>query len=105
VAGDLKYATNLGAQMVGSMGMGGTLLSYEAVQAGASNLTAKVLSSDEGREAVAHLLDTARDEVTSLLEANRSVVEALRDALLERDELVGDEIGDVIRGSVEQQPA
>jgi ATP-dependent Zn protease len=105
VAGDLKYATNLGAQMVGSMGMGGTLLSYEAVQAGGANLTAKVLSSDEGRDTVAHLLDTARDEVTSLLEANRSVVEALRDALLERDELVGDEIGEVIRGAVEQQPA
>ena len=72
---------------------------------GASNLTAKVLSSDEGREAVARLLAGARDEVTTLLEANRHVVEALRDALLERDELVGDEIGEVIRGSVEQQPA
>jgi hypothetical protein len=30
------------------------------------------------------------------------VVEALRDALLDRDELVGDEIGDVIRGAVAQ---
>ena len=105
VAGDLKYATNLAAQMVGSMGMGGTLVSYDAVQAGGSNLTAKVLSSDEGREAVAGLLDSARDEVTALLAANRGVIEALRDALLERDELVGDEIGEVIRGAVEHQPA
>jgi ATP-dependent Zn protease len=105
VAGDLKYATNLAAQMVGSMGMGDTLLSYEAVQAGGANLTAKVLASDEGREAAAGLLERARHEVTTLLEANRGVVEALRDALLERDELVGDEIGEVIRGAVEQQPA
>jgi ATP-dependent Zn protease len=105
VAGDLKYATNLAAQMVGSMGMGETLLSYEAVQAGGSNLTAKVLSSDEGREAAARLLDKARAEVSALLEANRGVVEALRDALLDRDELVGEEIGAVIRGAVQQQPA
>ncbi len=105
VAGDLKYATNLAAQMIGSMGMGDTLLSYEAVQAGGANLTAKVLSSDQGRDAVAALLDTARDDVLALLEANRGVVEALRDALLERDELVGEEIGAVIRGAVEQLPA
>jgi ATP-dependent Zn protease len=102
VAGDLKYATTLAAQMVGSMGMGNTLLSYEAVQASGANLTAKVLSSDEGREAVASLLDTVRAEVSGLLDANRHVVEALRDALLERDELVGDEIGKVIRGAVAQ---
>ena len=101
-AADLKYATTLAAQMVGSMGMGDTLISYEAVQAGGSNLSAKVLSSDEGREAVAQLLDAARQEVISLLEANRRVVEALRDALLERDELVGDdEILAVIRGAVD----
>jgi ATP-dependent Zn protease len=98
VASDLKYATSLGAQMVGSMGMGDTLLSYEAVQAGPSNLTAKVLSTDEGRSAVAELLEAARTEVAALIEGNRRVVEALRDALLERDELVGDEIADVIRG-------
>jgi ATP-dependent Zn protease len=98
VASDLKYATTLGALMVGSLGMGDTLLSYEAVQAGASNLTAKVLSSDEGRAAVAELLEAARTEVDALIEGNRHVVEALRDALLERDELVGDEIADVIRG-------
>jgi ATP-dependent Zn protease len=102
VAGDLKYATTLAAQMIGSMGMGNTLLSYEAVQAGGSNLTAKVLSSDEGREAVANLLDTVRAEVSGLLDANRHVVEALRDALLDHDELVGDEIGEVIRGAVAQ---
>jgi cell division protease FtsH len=100
-AADLKYATTLGAQMVGAMGMGDTLLSYEAVQAGGSNLVAKVLSSDEGRTEVAALLATARTEVTSLLGANRHVVEALRDALLERDELVGDEILEVISGALE----
>ena len=102
VAGDLKYATTLAATMVGSMGMGDTLISYEAVQAGMSNLPGKVLSSDEGREAVAAVLEEARAEVISLLEENRHIVEALRDGLLEHDELVGDRIIEVIRGAVPQ---
>jgi hypothetical protein len=38
-----------------------------------------------------------------MLEGNRHVVETLRDALLERDELVGTEILDVIR-QAELQP-
>jgi ATP-dependent Zn protease len=100
-AADLRYATDLAAQMVGSMGMGNSLVSYEAVAAGGSNLAAKVLSTDEGREAVAALLEAARSEVLELLGANRHVVEALRDALLEHDELVGEEeILAVIRGAV-----
>ena len=37
-----------------------------------------------------------------MLEEHRNVVEALRDALLEREELIGDEILEVIRSS---QPA
>jgi ATP-dependent Zn protease len=102
VAGDLKQATRLAAQMVGAMGMGGTLVSYEAVEAGASNLVAKVLSTDEGREAVAGVLEEARAQVTKLVEANRQIVEALRDALLERDELVGDEIARVVTEAVGQ---
>jgi cell division protease FtsH len=104
VASDLKYATTVGAQMVGSMGMGDTLLSYEAVQAGGANLVAKVLSTDEGRQAVADLLEAARIEVTALLSTNRHIVEALRDALLDHDELVGEEIGAVI-GAAVPQPA
>ena len=100
-ASDLKYATTLGATMIGSMGMGDTLLSWEAVQAG-TNLVGKVLSSDEGREAVAALLEEARGQVTQLLESNRHVVEALRDALLDHDELVGDEIVHVISSAVPQ---
>jgi ATP-dependent Zn protease len=102
VASDLKYATTLAAQMIGSLGMGDTLLSYEAVQAGGSNLVAKVLSSEEGRDAVAALLAGAQEEVTDLLDENRHVIESLRDALLERDELVGDEIVAVIRQALPQ---
>jgi ATP-dependent Zn protease len=103
VASDLKSATTLAAQMVGALGMGDTLISYEALQAaGPANLTAKVLASDEGRDAVARLLEGARVEVVGFIEANRHVVEGLRDALLARDELVGDEIMAVIEEAVAQ---
>ena len=87
--------------MVGSFGMGDTLLSWDAVHAG-TNLVGKVLASDDGREAAAALLDNARNEVRSLLESNRHIVEALRDALLDRDELIGDEILEVVAGAVGQ---
>jgi ATP-dependent Zn protease len=103
VASDLKSATTLAAQMVGALGMGDTLISYEAMQAaGPANLTAKVLASDDGRDAVARLLEGARVEVVGFIEANRHIVEGLRDALLARDELVGDEILAVIDEAVGQ---
>ena len=97
-SGDLLGATTAAAQMVGSLGMAGSLISYDAVQGmGGANLVAKVISSDEGRAKVDEILDTAKARVTTMLEANRHLIEALRDALLERDELVGDEILDVLR--------
>ena len=96
VAGDLQTATTLAAQMVGSLGMAGSLVSYEAVQTGGANLVAKVLSMDEGRDRVEEVLESARQRVHAMIDGNRHVVEALRDALLDRDELVGDDILAVI---------
>ncbi|HZQ58626.1 MAG TPA: AAA family ATPase [Acidimicrobiales bacterium] len=100
-ASDLQTATTLAAQMVGSMGMDGTLFSYEAVAAPQANLVAKLASSDEGRERVEALLGRAHVDVREMLARNRTVIEGLRDALLERDELIGDEIGSVIAGASE----
>jgi cell division protease FtsH len=96
-AGDLQAATTAAAQMVGSLGLGGSLISYEAADAaGGANLVTKVLSADPSREAVESILSKAKADVARMLEANRHVAEALRDALLDRDELVGEEIGRVI---------
>ena len=97
---DLKAATTYAAMMVGSLGMDGTLFSYEAVLSPHANIVAKVASSDDGRERVEAILGRARIEVREMLDRNRHVVERLRDALLERDELIGDEIIDVILAAV-----
>ena len=96
---DLAYATKVAAMMVGSFGMGRSLISYEAVESGPlnENTVAKVLSSEEGYKEVDRLLSMSKSEVRSLLDANRHLIEALRDALLERDELIGDEILEVLR--------
>jgi cell division protease FtsH len=97
VAGDLQAATTAAAQMVGSLGMAGALFSHEAVQAPGLNLTGKVSATEEGLRRIEAILGDARDEVRMMLSEHRHVIEGLRDALLERDELIGDEILDEIR--------
>jgi ATP-dependent Zn protease len=99
VAGDLQAATLNACQMVGQLGMGATLVSASAMEYPAGGIVSKVLSTDGGRAEVEDLLHASKDSVTQMIEAHRSVVEALRDALLEREELIGDDILAVIRGS------
>ena len=96
--GDLVSANNVAVEMVGSLGLGGSLISYRALDAGivGGNLTAKVLSDKTGREAVDAMLDENKAIVTRLLGENRHIVEALRDALVEHDELIDDQMIDVI---------
>jgi ATP-dependent Zn protease len=102
VAGDLQAATTAAAEMVGSLGMAGSLISFAAMSTpGATNTVAKVLATDEGKDAVNRILDQARQAVTGMLSNHRFLVEHLRDALLERDELVGEQITDVIAAAYE----
>ncbi len=100
VASDLQSATNAACQMIGAFGMGDSLVSLAAVDAPtAGNVVAKVLSSDRERRQVEDMLEQARARVRKMVDEHRHVVEALRDALLDRDELVGQEILDVITGA------
>ena len=98
---DLADATRMAAQMVGALGMGGSLLSLEAAhgQPG-QDLVAKVLDDDRSRAAAEKILDDAKAEAERLLIRHRPIHTALRDALLDRGELVGDEILDVIRDAI-----
>ncbi len=101
-AGDLSYATTVAAQMVGAAGMTGSLVSLAAVQSGAltdSNLVGRVLSDPDGRRVVESILAEQKEVAHQLLLEHWHVVEALRDALLDRHELVGHEIRDVIESA------
>ncbi len=96
-AGDLEAATQMAAMMVGAYGMSGSLVSLLAAGGPpGANLVAKVLSDDAGRAALEGILTDAKAAVKRLLDGNRPIVEALRDALLAHDELVADEIEAVI---------
>jgi cell division protease FtsH len=97
--GDLVSATGIAAQMVGALGMTDSLVSYLAMEEGLNerNVVAKVLSDPDGRARTDRLLKEAKLVVKEQLDLHRPLVEALRDALLEREELIGDEILEVLR--------
>jgi cell division protease FtsH len=97
-AGDLAAATTLGAQMIGACGMGASLISVAAAGNGlfSGGLVEKVLADEHARVELDALLASSRDAAKAIVNEHAVVVEALRDALLERDELVGSEITDVI---------
>jgi ATP-dependent Zn protease len=106
-SGDLQSATTLAAQMVGSFGMAGTLLSFDAVQGNAitSGIVAKVLADEEARRSVERILEQAKSDVRNLLDANRHLVVALRDELLLQEELIGDDIIEVLtKAQSEHEP-
>ncbi len=106
-AGDLAYATNVAVQMIGQAGMGESLVSFGAVQGSAlgdPGLVGRVLGDREARRGVEAVLTTQKSRAQTLLGANRHLVEALRDALLDRHELIGREITDVLECSARSRP-
>ena len=107
-AGDLLYATNVAAEMVGSCGMDDTLVSFAAVQNSGfsdSNIVGRVLGDEQGRQLVEDLLQRQKVRVRALLEQHQHLVAALRDALLEHHELIGSDITDVLEAaSAERHP-
>ncbi|MDX1690537.1 MAG: AAA family ATPase [Acidimicrobiia bacterium] len=102
--GDLVAATNVAVEMVGALGLGGSLISFRALDGGpfAGNLAAKVLGDDTARAAVDRILDEQKAFVHDVLARNRHLVETLRDALLDRNELVGRELVEILDGASER---
>jgi ATP-dependent Zn protease len=103
-AADLVTATEVVVELVGSMGVGGSLVSFRALDGGplGGNLVAKVLADPKARDMVEDLLQEHKAITHRLLSEHRHIVEALRDALLERNELVGREILEVIEEARER---
>jgi len=101
-ASDLAAATTIGAQMIGACGMGDSLISVAAAGDGilSGGLVDKVLGDKAARAELDALLISSRDAAQHIVAEHSAVVEALRDALLERDELVGADITDVIAASL-----
>ena len=105
-ASDLAAATQIGAQMIGACGMGNSLISVAAAGNGylEGNLVDKVLGDKDARGELDALLMQACDTAKAIVDTHPEVVEALRDQLLERDELVGSEITDIIEAALAATP-
>ena len=99
VSSDLQAATLNACQMIGLLGMGSSLISVGAIEHPGGGVVGKVLSDEASRSEVETLLSDSKASVARMLDDHRHVVEALRDALLVRSELIGEDILDVIRRS------
>ncbi len=98
-AGDLAAATKLAVDMVGSYGLGDSPVSFRAANGGAfaGDFVAQVLGDPKARKAVDRILADAKHDTTRVLADHRYLIEALRKALLEREELDGEQIMAVLR--------
>jgi cell division protease FtsH len=94
-SGDLMSATKVACELVGAAGLGGSLVSLAAYTQGpfsSSDLVGRTLGDPNTRPEVDRILAVSKARARAMVAANRHILEALRDALLERDELIGDEI-------------
>ena len=93
VSADLRQATWAAATMVGLFGMGRELYSLGTLP---NELTGSSIGSllrdGEVREEANKILAEAREEIEALLREKSEIVEGVRDALLEREEILGEEI-------------
>src|SRR5207302_2881744 len=87
---DLAAATYRAAQYIGIFGMGKSLVAATLDAEFDETWVNAVLSDNDRRKEVNALLDDCRDRVRALLLMKRHVVEGVKDALLEREELIGD---------------
>jgi cell division protease FtsH len=97
---DLHYATTVAAQMVGAAGMVHSLISLSAGASAGGNLVSQVIADTGARESVETLLAEQKLAARRVLETHRAQVEALRDALLDRHELVGGQILEILGADV-----
>lgn len=90
---DLQWTTLLALNYVARYGMGRRLLSYAVLPTTwDGNFYSQAMGDREIKEEVDAILKQCKADVTSLLKKRRFAVELIRDELLEKDELVGDQL-------------
>jgi cell division protease FtsH len=101
---DLQAATLRAALYVGMYGMGHSLISATLDADQLESAIGATLGDRDRRKEVDALLNDSRDNVRNLLLKKRHVVDGVRDALLEREELIGDEIEALMAELGEREP-
>lgn len=101
VANDLHTATTIAAELVGMLGASDSLLSLDAAQSSpGGNLVAKVFQDSNARAKAEELVNTAADRAACAVLEHRRALLALADALVEQDELTGDEVHIIVAGAL-----
>jgi cell division protease FtsH len=103
---DLANATRHAAAYVGLYGMGKSLISVAAMPPTMmdGDPIRAILSDPESRKEMNALLDDCRGRVKKVLLQKGHAVEGVRDALIEREELIGDEIEVLMAELGEREP-
>ncbi|MGH2768168.1 MAG: AAA family ATPase, partial [Actinomycetota bacterium] len=104
-AGDLYSATMRAIQYVGQWGMGKRLLAFTVIPSsafGEPQVVSQMLSDKEVRDEIDGILKHCKAEVTALLKRRAFAVERIRDELLEREELLGDQLESLMKELDEQ---
>jgi ATP-dependent Zn protease len=95
---DLRHATRQAAYMLGLLGMGEDLVSYGVLPQSGFNdgPLGAILGSPEARKAIGALLSECKQQAVELLRANEPAVRALSERLLEKDEVQGEELEELM---------
>ncbi len=101
VANDLHMATTIAAELVGMLGASDSLLSLDAAQSSpGGNLVAKVFQDATARAKADELMNAAADRAACAVLEHRRALLALADALVDQDELSGDEVHIIVAGAL-----
>ena len=95
---DLRHATYQAAVMLGLLGMGESLLSYGVLPQNAmgDGPLGAILGNPDHRKAIGALLAEAKQQAVELLRANEPAIRALSERLLEKDEVAGEELEEIM---------
>ena len=102
---DLENATRRAAAYVGLYGMDKKLTSLAVnvdPMKGGSPVQA-VLSNKDGAEAVESMLQRLHTATLALVKSNRSAIEVVAAALIDKGEIVGDEIHELLESATSQR--
>jgi cell division protease FtsH len=96
---DLRHATRQAAIMLGLLGMGDNLISYGVLpQTGFNDgPLGAILSNPDNRKAIGELLVACKREAVELLKVNEPAIRALAERLLEKDEVAGEELEELMQ--------
>jgi cell division protease FtsH len=96
---DLRHATRQAAIMLGLLGMGDNLISYGVLPQTGFNEgpIGAILSNPDNRKAIGDLLASCKREAVELLKVNEPAIRALAERLLEKDEVAGEELEELMQ--------